>query len=257
MAATLSAGQFLALHDRGEPDDPLVIPNVWDAASARAFAEAGFTALATSSAGIAAVLGHEDGEDTPADEMFAAIGRIVRAVDVPVTADVEGGYGLAPAELVERLIGAGVVGCNLEDSVPGTGRLKDPQEHADWLSEVGVAAGDRLVLNARIDTFLYGDRTVEQALKRGRLYIDAGADVVYPILAPEGLLPDLANGLFKPVNALHLPGAASPSRLGSLGAARVTFGGGLQQQAAGAVATLAEETWRSYGLPQEGRDRTA
>ncbi|MEV6209056.1 isocitrate lyase/phosphoenolpyruvate mutase family protein [Kitasatospora sp. NPDC051914] len=247
MVDTTSAGEFLALHDRTDPSDPLVLPNVWDAVSARAFADAGFPALATSSAAIAAVLGYEDGEDTPADEMFAAVGRIVRAVDVPVTADIEGGYGLAPVEIVERLLDAGAVGCNLEDSDAATGRLKDPEQHAEWLSEVSVAAGDRLVLNARVDTFLYGDRSVESAVRRGRLYIDAGADVIYPILAPEELLPDLATNLFKPVNALYLPGAASPGRLGSLGAARVTFGGGLQQRAASGLVDLAQEIGRAYG----------
>ncbi|MGW6391725.1 isocitrate lyase/PEP mutase family protein [Streptomyces sp. NPDC055103] len=244
MVAT-DAGKFLALHDRTDPGDPLVIPNVWDAVSARAFAEVGFPALATSSAAIAAVLGHEDGEDTPADEMFAAIKRIVRSVDVPVTADIEGGYGLAPAEIVERLLDAGVIGCNLEDSTAR--RLKDPVEHADWLSEISVAAGERLVLNARIDTFLYGDRSVESAVKRACLYVDAGADVVYPILAPEELLPDLANGVSAPLNALHLPGTASPSQLGSLGAARVTFGGTLHQQAADGVTDLARKIGRAYG----------
>ncbi|MEU3146484.1 MULTISPECIES: isocitrate lyase/phosphoenolpyruvate mutase family protein [unclassified Streptomyces] len=244
MAAT-RAGEFLALHDRTDPGDPLVIPNVWDAVSARAFAEAGFPALATSSAAVAAVLGHDDGEDTPADEMFAAIKRIVHSVDVPVTADIEGGYGLAPGEIVERLLDAGAIGCNLEDSA---GRqLKDAEQQAEWLSEVSVAAGERLVLNARIDTFLYGDRSVESAVKRACLYIGAGADVVYPILAPEELLPGLANDVSKPLNALHRPGNASPSRLGCLGAARVTFGDGLHQQAVTDVTDLARRTGRAYG----------
>ncbi|GBQ03686.1 carboxyvinyl-carboxyphosphonate phosphorylmutase [Streptomyces spongiicola] len=244
MVAT-PAGEFLALHERTDPGDPLVIPNVWDAVSARAFAEAGFPALATSSSAVAAVLGYDDGEDTPADEMFAAIRRIVRSVGVPVTADIEAGYGLAPAEIVERLLDAGAAGCNLEDS--RAGRLKDAEQHAEWLSEVSVAAGERLVLNARVDTFLYGDRSAESAVKRACRYVDAGADVVYPILAPEELLPDLANGVGKPLNALYRPGGASPSRLGSLGAARVTFGGGLHQEAAADVTELARKIGRAYG----------
>lgn len=146
---------FRALHRHRTPGDPLVLPGPWDAASARALQEAGFPALATPSAGVAASLGYEDG-GTPADEMFAAVARIVRAVDVPVSADVEGGYGLAPKELVERLLEAGAVGCNLEDSEEGV--LKDPREHADWLAEVRAAAADRLFVNARIDTFIRGSR---------------------------------------------------------------------------------------------------
>lgn len=137
------AAAFRALHHGRVPDDPLVLPGPWDAASARVCVEAGFPALATPSAGVAASLGYEDGQ-TPADEMFAAVARIVRAVDVPVSADVEDGYGLAPKELVERLLEVGVVGCNLEDSTDGG--LKDPAEHAEWLAGVREEAGDRLFL---------------------------------------------------------------------------------------------------------------
>ena len=99
---------------------PLVLPNVWDAVSARVFADAGFGALATSSGAVAEALGYADGQRTPPAEMFAAIARITRSVDVPVTADIEAGYGLDPGELAVRLAGAEVVGCNLEDSDPVT-----------------------------------------------------------------------------------------------------------------------------------------
>lgn len=242
MPARTRAEAFRALHDRPEPGDPLVLPNVWDAVSARAFADGGFPALATSSSAVAAVLGYEDGGHTPPDEMFAAVRRIVRAVDVPVTADIEAGYGLAPEEIVERLLEAGAVGCNLEDSDPATGRMKDPGEHADWLAEVGAAAGGRLVLNARIDTFLSGDGSVESAVRRGRLYIEAGADVVYPILAPPEALPRLAEAVRAPVNALCRPGGPSPARLGELGASRVTFGGGLHRQATAVLRDLVRST---------------
>ncbi|MGW4381758.1 isocitrate lyase/PEP mutase family protein [Kitasatospora sp. NPDC004531] len=239
MAATMSAAEFLALHDRTDPSDPLVLPNVWDAVSARAFADAGFTALATSSSAVAATLGHRDGGHTPADEMFAAVKRIARSVDVPVTADIEAGYGLAPAEIVERLLDAGVVGCNLEDSVAAARQLNDPDRHADWLAQVRAAAGDRLVLNARVDTYLFGDRTVESTVKRAALYIDAGVDVVYPILAPESDLPELAAAVARPLNALCHLDATTPARLGSLGAARVTFGGSLQVRTAEDITALA------------------
>ncbi|MGX1028585.1 isocitrate lyase/PEP mutase family protein [Streptomyces sp. SAI-097] len=225
---------FRALHHGRVPDDPLVLPNPWDAASARVFAEAGFPALATPSAGVAASLGYEDGR-TPADEMFAAVARIVRAVDVPVSADVEGGYGLAPKELVERLLEAGVVGCNLEDSTR-EGGLKDPAEHAEWLAGVREEAGDRLFLNARIDTFVRGVDDPGAAIGRAAAYVAAGADCVYPIAAPVAVLPLLRAGIQGPVNVVAHPGQGpSPAELGGLGATRITFGPGLQRQAEQAV----------------------
>ncbi|WP_329008729.1 MULTISPECIES: isocitrate lyase/PEP mutase family protein [unclassified Streptomyces] len=230
---------FRALHHRPDPADPLVIPNVWDAVSARVFADAGHRVLATSSAAVAAVLGHPDGGATPADEMFDALARIVRAVDVPVTADIEDGYGLPPAEIVERLLAVGAVGCNLEDTDHASGKLKDAHEHAGWLAEVTAAAGGRLVLNARVDTFLYGASDAEEAIVRGRLYTEAGADVVYPILAPAELLPELSKAVPAPLNALHRPDGPSPAELGRLGAARVTFGGGLHQRAKASLTEIA------------------
>ncbi|MFG2313781.1 isocitrate lyase/PEP mutase family protein [Streptomyces tendae] len=224
---------FRALHHGRAPDDPLVLPGPWDAASARAFAAAGFPALATPSAGVAASLGYEDGR-TPADEMFAAVARIVRAVDVPVSADVEDGYGLAPKELVERLLEAGAVGCNLEDSTREG--LKDPAEHAEWLAAVREEAGDRLFLNARIDTFVRGVEDPGAALERAAAYVAAGADCVYPIAAPVAVLPLLRAGIQGPVNVLARPGEGpSPAGLGGLGATRITFGPGLQRQAEQAV----------------------
>ncbi|QOV36099.1 isocitrate lyase/phosphoenolpyruvate mutase family protein [Streptomyces ferrugineus] len=229
---------FRALHRRPSPDDPLVLPGPWDAASARVLAEAGFPALATPSAGVAASLGHADGR-TPADEMFAAVARIVRAVDVPVSADIEGGYGLAPKELVERLLETGAVGCNLEDSADGV--LQDPHRHADRLAEVRHAAADRLFVNARIDTFGQAgtdpEQAAVQAIERAALYVAAGADCVYPIGAPTGVLPLLRSGIQGPIN-VHgtvTGDGPSPAELGELGATRITFGPELQRWAAGAL----------------------
>ena len=231
---------FRSLHQRRLPGDPLALPGPWDAASARVFVEAGFAALATPSAGVAASLGYEDGA-VPAEEMFAAVARIVRAVDVPVSADVEGGYGLAPEELVERLLEAGAVGCNLEDSEGGV--LKDPRRHADWLAEVRAVAAERLFVNARVDTFLHGDGNPERAIERAALYVAAGADCVYPIAAPADVLPLLRSGIQGPVNVLaRLDGVGpSPTALGELGATRVTFGPGLQRWAALALKERAVE----------------
>ncbi len=233
VSAADGAARFRALHHGRTPEDPLVLPGPWDAASARVFAAAGFPALATPSAGVAASLGYADGA-TPADEMFAAVARIARAVDVPVSADVEDGYGLAPEELVERLLDAGAVGCNLEDSADGV--LKDPAEHAEWLAAVREAAGDRLFLNARIDTFLRGVDDPGAAVGRAAAYVAAGADCVYPIAAPVAVLPLLRAGIQGPVNVLARPGEGpSPAELGGLGATRITFGPGLQRAAERAV----------------------
>ncbi|MFB4282180.1 MULTISPECIES: isocitrate lyase/PEP mutase family protein [unclassified Nonomuraea] len=223
------ASELRALH---VPGAPLILPNVWDAASARAVQEAGFPAVATGSAAVARVLGYPDGEGTPVGEMMAAVARVVRAVDVPVTADVERGYGLKPAELVERLAATGAVGCNLEDSVPGRGELVDPGEQADFLAEVRAAAGDALVINARVDVYLHGRATREEALERGRRYLEAGADCVYPILlADEDEIRALTGELGGPVNILFRPGAPDLGRLAELGVARISFGGGLHQAA--------------------------
>lgn len=228
---------FRSLHHGRVPGDPLVLPGPWDAASARVFEEAGFPALATPSAGVAASLGYADGE-TPADEMFAAVARIVRAVGVPVSADVEGGYGLPPGELVERLLETGAVGCNLEDSADG--KLKDPHEHAEWLAEVRAAAGDGLFVNARIDTFLRGVADPARAIERAALYVAAGADCVYPIGAPADVLPLLRAGIQGPLNMVARPGEGpSPAELGALGATRITFGPGLQRRSVQALREIA------------------
>jgi 2-methylisocitrate lyase-like PEP mutase family enzyme len=264
VAATAATADGLrALHQGRTPGDPLVLPGPWDAASARAFAEAGFPALATPSHGVAMSLGYADG-DTPADEMFAAIARIARAVDeygVPVTADIEDGYGLPAKELVGRLADAGAVGCNLEDSTDGA--LTEPRRQADWLAEVREAAdrglgrgetGSGLFLNARVDSFVRGaDNPLADALERARLYVAAGADCVYPIGAPIGdfraftaqlaastASTESAEATDVPVNALCTDGT-SPREWGAAGAARVTFGGGLARHALESVRRLARE----------------
>ncbi|MFI7706977.1 isocitrate lyase/phosphoenolpyruvate mutase family protein [Nonomuraea sp. NPDC049480] len=229
MTTTDKVSVLRALH---VPGSPLVLPNVWDAASARAVQDAGFPVVATGSAGVSRVLGYEDGEGTPAGEMLAAVARIVRAVSVPVTADVERGYGLKPAELAERLAATGAAGCNLEDTDPATGELVDPGAQAEFLAEVRAAAGQDLVINARVDVYLHGRTSRQEAVERGRRYLEAGADCVYPIgLGDEAEIQALAAELEGPVNILFRPGTPSLGRLAQLGVARISFGGGLQQAA--------------------------
>src|SRR5256885_7126633 len=138
------------------PGEPLLLPNAWDVATARAVVAAGFPVVATTSGGVAATLGYEDHEGAPADEMLAAAARIARGVDVPVTVDAEAGYRMEPADLVAALRTVGAAGGNLEDSDYAAGSLRDPARHAEWLRAVRQAAsagGDPPVINARGDGF--------------------------------------------------------------------------------------------------------
>ena len=210
----------------------LVLPNAWDVGSARVVESAGYPAVATASAAVTAVLGHEDGDVAPADEMFAAAARIARAVAVPVSMDAEAGYGLGSAELVDRLLAAGVVGCNLEDSDHAGGGLRDADAHASWLAEVRAAADSRgvpLVVNARVDTFLPtagvpAAARVDEAVRRGRLYREAGADCIYPIgVGDPDTLSRLVAAIGGPINGNSGPDLPLPMLRG-LGVARVSYG---------------------------------
>ncbi|MEV0428416.1 isocitrate lyase/phosphoenolpyruvate mutase family protein [Micromonospora sp. NPDC050495] len=237
------AAALRALH---RPGNPLILPNAWDAGSARAVVAAGFPAVATSSGAVAEALGHADGEALPVAEMFAAVGRIAAAVPVPVTADLERGYGLRPAELVERLLAAGAVGANLEDSDPRSKRLSDVEEQADLLAGIRAAArqaGVDLVLNARVDVHLraYGpaEERLAEAVRRARRYLAAGADCVYPImLADPALIRDFVAELAAPVNVLARPSAPGLAELAALGVARISYGSGVYAAARARVADL-------------------
>jgi 2-methylisocitrate lyase-like PEP mutase family enzyme len=210
------------LRDLHRPGDPLLLPNVWDAGSAKIVQEAGFPALATASAAVSAMLGYPDHEGAPVEEMFAAAGRVIRAATVPVTVDAEAGYGLQPGELVERLLAIGAAGCNLEDTYAG--ELAAPETQAEYIAAVRAAAGDALVINARADTFVAKvPDPVEAAIARGRLYLEAGADCVYPIAAPPDAVPSLVKGIPGPVNANNFPGT-SLAELAETGVARVSYG---------------------------------
>jgi 2-methylisocitrate lyase-like PEP mutase family enzyme len=233
-----SAQKAAALRALHVPGDPLVLPNAWDAASARLVEAAGFPVVATSSAATAAVLGYEDGEWTPVEEVLAAAARIARAVRVPVTVDFERGYRLAPAELVERFAATGAVGLNLEDSDPSSGELVDAGEQADFLAAVrasAVSQGVDLVVNARTDAFLRrAGSPAEQlaaSVDRGTRYLGAGADCVYPIgVADPAVLRALVEAVPGPVNAGYGKGRLSLGELAAVGVARVSFGPALQRR---------------------------
>jgi len=227
------ADEFRAMH-HGPP--LLVLPNAWDVASACAFeAVAGCRAIATSSAAVARSLGFEDGEQTPVDEMLRVVERIAAAVAVPVTADLEAGYGDAPATAA-RALAMGAAGMNFEDSRGG--RQLPLDEQVEAIRAVRAAAPE-LVLNARVDTFLVGGGDVADAVERGNAYLDAGADCVYPITAPLDVVDVLAARIRGPLNVLVAPSNPPLDALARLGVARVTFGSGLARVALdAAVAAL-------------------
>ena len=211
------------------PGNPVVLPNAWDAASARMVEQAGFPAVATSSFATSTILGYDDGEQAPVDEVLAAAAQVARSVSVPVTIDFERGYRLPPAELVERFIATGAVGLNLEDSDPATGSMVDPSAQADFLAAVRAAAGTELVINARIDAFLRKAGSPEEqlrtALDRGSRYLAAGADCVYPIgVGDLDLIGTLVKEISGPVNVAYGQGANSLADYTAQGVARISFG---------------------------------
>ncbi len=220
-----------------KPGAPLLLPNVWDVATAKAVVEAGFPVVATTSWGVAETLGYEDDERAPAEEMFAAAARIARGVEVPVTVDAEAGYGMEPGELVAALRSVGAAGCNLEDTDHAAGTLRDPDRHAEWLGAVRQAASDDdypLVINARVDVFLWPyvadpgpgtqDKLVGEALQRATAYLEAGADCVYPIcLWEKDPLRRFMAEISGPVNLTRMSEGPAVAELAELGVVRVSW----------------------------------
>ena len=245
LASTKLRNQCDLLRSLHQPGKPLLLPNVWDVATARAVVKAGFPVVATTSWGVAATLGHEDHEGAPAAEMLAAAARIARGVDVPVTVDAEAGYGMEPAALVAALRDAGAAGCNLEDTAytPGVhhdhaaGTLQDPTRHAHWLRSVRRAAEAidyPLVINARVDNFLSPfiagaepetqRKLVPEALERASAYLEAGADCVYPIALWEpDALGRFMSAVRGPVNISRVPQVSSVAALAAVGVSRVSW----------------------------------
>jgi 2-methylisocitrate lyase-like PEP mutase family enzyme len=212
----------------------LLLPNAWDAMSARVFVAAGFDAIATTSGGAAWSLGYADGEQTPWDEVVAATARIVRAAGVPVTADIEAGYGETPDAVmrsVSEIIAAGAVGVNLEDGTThGPIPIRSPEDAADRLRaarEAAKAAAVPIVINGRTDLYLrnIGDEAFrfDETVERGRAYLAAGADCVYPIgLRDRTTIGRLVKALGAPININVRAGSPSVAELEALGVARAS-----------------------------------
>ena len=219
-----------------DADEMLVLPNVWDVAGARIVAEAGYPVIATSSAGVAWSLGHPDGEIISRDDMLFMVRRIAAAVDLPVTADMEAGYGEGPeavADTVTATLEAGAVGANIEDSSSqetghpmldydlSVARIRAGKEAAD-------AAGVPFVINARTDVFYGGgnENSLDDAIRRGNAYLEVGAVCVFvPFIRDRETMEAVVAGIDGPVNVLANPAAPSLEDLRDIGIARVSIGG--------------------------------
>jgi 2-methylisocitrate lyase-like PEP mutase family enzyme len=244
------ANAFRALHHSGKI---LLLPNIWDVASARVVEDAGFPAIATTSAGIAFSLGYPDGQNISRLEMLARVARIARAVRVPVTADVEAGYGYRPedaAQTAREVIEAGAVGMNFEDGTD------DPQhplidlplqlERLHAIREAALHSHLPLVLNARTDVYLSQVGSPENryghALQRLRAYRDAGADCVFaPGVQDPETIARLVKDVQCPLNILAGPGSPSAVELEKLGVARVSLGSSPMRATLGLLRRIAEE----------------
>jgi 2-methylisocitrate lyase-like PEP mutase family enzyme len=251
------AERLRALH---VPGDPLRLVNAWDAASARTVAALpGCEAIATASWAIAAAHGVPDGERIPRDLMIAAVQRIAGAVDLPVTADLERGYGDEPREVAEtiaRAIVAGAVGANLEDGTgDGARPLAATATHARKVKVTrgrAEAEGVPFVINARTDVFLTGAGGVEEALERGRAYADAGADCIFvPGVRDPEAIAALVEGLPIGMSVLAMPAGPSLARLAELGVARISVGPGPMGIALAALQRAAEGLLAGGDLPAD------
>lgn len=237
------AETFLALH---QPGNPVILPTVWDAWSAKLAVDAGFAALTVGSHPLADSVGKEDREGMTFDDVVTRVKQITAAVDVPVSVDLESGYGESPAGLIAGLLEAGAIGFNIEDTVHKEGgRLRSSSEHAELVGAYRKAAdatGVHVVINARTDLFLRedGDEAdrVDRAIARLTEAAEAGADVLYPVGRHE---PDamrrLTSELPLPINAIGLPDQDDPASFGPLGVGRISFGPFLQR----ALSARAEE----------------
>lgn len=249
------AAQFRRFH-HGAP--LLVLPNVWDAASARIVEQAGFRAIATTSSGVAAALGYSDGQHISRDMLIEAIARITRVVECPVTADIEAGYGNSIEEVlqtVKEVITTGVVGINIEDSLKQQEKaLADVSYQVELikaLRELATSMDMPLVLNARVDVFLLAigepESRFEHALQRANAYLQAGADCIYPIgILDRNMIANLVKDIDGPINILGGPPAPTLPELAQLGVARVSLAGGLMRSALGHLRTIAQEL-REHG----------
>jgi 2-methylisocitrate lyase-like PEP mutase family enzyme len=246
------AQALLALH---RPGDPGVLPTVWDAWSAKVAVAAGFEGLTVGSHPAAESIGRADGEQMAFAELTDRVAQITGAIAVPVSVDIESGYGLNAATLIGGLLAAGAVGLNIEDTVHGEGgRVRSPEEHAELVGRLrgaADAAGVHVVVNARTDTFKHrlgaDDERVDIAIERMRLCAEAGADSLYPVGAhDEATLLRLTGALPLPVNAIARPEVDDLALYRRAGVGRISFGP-LWQMSLGRVSAEWLARWRGGG----------
>ena len=244
------ATTFRRLH-RPQDGAILILPNAWDALSARVIEQAGAHAIATTSAGVSWALGRPDGQSLARSEMVEAVRRIAGAVRVPVTADVESGYGSGSpedvADTVRAVVDAGAVGINLEDAPGRSGEpLLRPEEHIARIAAARVAGGPELFINARVDVYLLEagaepgrfDETVRRALA----YTSAGADGVFvPGVVDASTIARLVQAIGAPLNVMASYGAPSVGELAGLGVARVSVGPAITRAAMATIRAAARE----------------
>ena len=253
------AERLRALH---RPGHPLVLVNVWDAAGARVVAaQPEVAAIATASWSVAAAHGLPDGEQLARDDALLAVARVVAAVGLPVTADVERGYGQTPEQVgrtIGLLLATGAVGCNLEDSLGDAGPVRPVDEQVARLEAArasAAAAGVPLVLNARTDVLVAGG-TVDEAEERGRAYLAAGADCVF-VLGASGLptVRRLAEAFDGRLSVMAGPDSPSIPELASAGVARVSFGPGPMGAAYAELGRVARQLVAGGAYPETMRFR--
>ena len=256
------AEDFLKLHHGSEI---LVLPNAWDAASAKMFERAGFDAIATTSAGIASSYGYPDGEMMSRDDMLEVVHRIAAAVSLPVTADMEAGFGDSPEEIAEtaRLtLESGAIGLNLEDgTINRPYPLNDIALHVENIKAVRQTAeayGVPLVINARTDVYEKFDKsdktTVSQAIQRGNAYREAGADCIFAInVDDKKIIAELVREIDAPINILARYGSPTLAELKELGVARVSFGSIPMRTTMSLVGRIADEL-KQHGTYTFARD---
>ncbi len=260
MSQSDRAAHFRQLHNRR----PLVLPNAWDAASARVIELAGAPAIASTSAGVSWTHGRGDGQKLRREEMLQVIRHIVQTVAVPVTADIEGGYGSGStqdvADTVQALIDIGAAGINLEDSPGSDGQvLLAPEAHAERIRaarEAASAAGGDLVINARTDVYLFQvgapETRFDAAVQRAKLYRAAGADCLFvPGVIDADTIAALVRAIDGPLNIMAMPGAPSTAQLGKMGVARVSVGPVIALAALATTRRAARELLEqgTYGAP--------
>jgi len=250
---------FCQLHQNGEI---LILPNIWNPLGAMLLQDLGFKAIATASASIALSNGYEDGEKYPFTELISLLKRIVQSVSIPVTADIESGYAKNNSELkenIKRLMDAGIAGINFEDSKHEEQKLVAKEEQAEKIHLIKHTAsqmGSSLFINARTDVFvkqnnLPDEEKLNEAILRGKLYKDAGADGFYPILLKEQqMIKSIVDEVQLPVNILMLPGIPEFAALKETGVARVSLGPGFLKYAINAMKDVANKLLNYQGMEE-------